>query len=99
MHGLPLILTWIAFGMGVVCLAVGVTSLTRRRVAIPWLRRRIEWQRYGWFQVLFSVYLLLETGPRLSNVSSVVLSTLSTVAFLPLLAAVVVGFRARRPGP
>jgi tellurite resistance protein TehA-like permease len=97
MDGPALILTWVAFGMGVLSLAFGVISLTRRRVAFPWLRQRTTWQQYGWSQVLFSVYLLLETGPRLSNVSPDALVTISTIAFLPLVAAIVVMMRAQRP--
>jgi drug/metabolite transporter (DMT)-like permease len=99
MHGLSLVLTWIAFGMGVLTLALGVTSLTRRRVVLPWLRQRIQWQQFGWSQLLMGAYLVLETAPRLANVASAVLITISAIAFVPLVAAVVVMMRARQPGP
>jgi hypothetical protein len=98
MHGSSLALTWVALGIGVVCLALGVTSLTRRRVVLPWLRQRIRWQQFGWSQLLMGAYLVLETGPRLANVSSAVLITISAFAFVPLGAAVAVMMRARRPG-
>jgi hypothetical protein len=98
MHGASLVLTWVALGMGVFCLALGVTSLTLRRVVLPWLRQRIRWQQFGWSQLLMGAYLVLETGPRLSNASSAVLVIISAIAFVPLGAAVVVMMRARRPG-
>jgi hypothetical protein len=98
MHGLALITTWVTFGAGLLFLAVGVTSLARRQVVPPWMRRRIEWQPFGWSAVLYGAFILLETLPRLANVSSGVELTFSVVALVPVLAAVVVQMRAQRPG-
>jgi 2-polyprenyl-6-methoxyphenol hydroxylase-like FAD-dependent oxidoreductase len=98
MHGLAVIATWTAFGAGLLVLADGVTSLVRRQVVLPWMRQRIEWQRFGWSQVLLSTFILLETVPRLANVSSGVVLAISVVAFVPVLAAGIVQMRAQRPG-
>lgn len=99
MHGAALVLTWAAFGIGILGLALGVTSLERRRVVLPWLRQRAPWRQYGWSQVLMSAFVLLETVPRLSNVSLEIIRTLSAIAFVPLIAAVVVMMRTPRGSP
>jgi hypothetical protein len=98
LHGLTVITTWATFGAGLLVLASAVTSLARRQVALPWMRRRIGWHPFGLSGVLCSAFVLLETVPRLANVSSGVALTFSVVALVPVLTSVVVQMRAKRPG-
>jgi hypothetical protein len=56
---------WSVLTVGILVVAIGLVTLARREILFPWLRRRFQWQPYGWSLVcLGSMSLLaLLVGP------------------------------------
>jgi hypothetical protein len=79
--------TWVALVAGILAGADGAASLIRRQVTLPWLRRRFRWRPHGWGQVLFGLFTLLETVPRLASGSDLLIMVFSVGALIPLAAA------------
>ena len=94
MHGLAQAATWAALFVGVFMLATGSVTLMRRDVAIPWLRPRRQWKREGWAEVLFGLFVMVETVPRLVNGSPDLVFGLSIAALVPLAGAILLRMRA-----
>lgn len=88
MHGVAQASTWVALIMGILALATGGVTVARGNVALPWLRRRVRWQPWGWGQVLLGVFLMLETLPRLANGPAALVLGLSFGALAPLAACI-----------
>jgi hypothetical protein len=79
--------TWAALVAGILAGVNGAASLIRRQVTLPWLRRRFRWRQHGSGQVLFGLFILLETVPRLANGSDLLIMVFSVGALIPLAAA------------
>jgi hypothetical protein len=79
--------TWAALVGGILAGVNGAASLIRRQVTLPWLRRRFRWRQHGWGQVLFGLFALLETVPRLADGSDLLIMVFSVGALIPLAAA------------
>jgi hypothetical protein len=70
------LLRWSTFTLGILVVAIGLVTLAGREILLPWVRRRFQWQPYGWLLVcLGSMSLLgLLIGPATDF--SVVLGTI-----------------------
>ena len=88
MHGVSLATTWAAFAVGLFAAIAGAATLMVQRSL---LRRdgRIGWRRSGWSQMLLGAFVLVETISRLAGASSATVLAFSGVAFVPLIAAIV----------
>jgi hypothetical protein len=76
--------TWAALVAGILAGVNGAASLIRRQVTLPSLRPRFRWRPHGWAQVLFGLFVLLETVPRLASGSDLLIVVFSVVALVPL---------------
>jgi hypothetical protein len=99
MSGAVVVITSVGLVVALAVLMIGAATLVRREVAVPWMRPRAHWKRWGWAQILLGVSLLLETVPRLAGYSADRVFALSIAAFAPLVAAVVLQARGRLPRP
>jgi hypothetical protein len=86
-----------AAGVAGLVLVVGIVTLLRRQVVVPRLRPTASWRPWGWSQVLFGVFVLTETLPRLAGVGAVWVLVCSLLAVAPLVGFVVLQRRARSP--
>ncbi len=87
MHAATTISTWIAFAAGCVVLVEGAAGASTARRRMPWLHRADR--RYYLGLVLFGVSVLVETIPRVADASAVATLTLSLVALVPLVSALI----------
>jgi hypothetical protein len=90
-------MTWAALAAGVFGGITGSVTLGRRTVTVlPWLDRGGSWQRVGWSQILFGIFVLVETVPRLANGSAGLILGLSLAALIPLAGSVALQASAQR---
>jgi hypothetical protein len=64
-------------------------------VVLPWLRRR-DWRLEGWAEVLISLFVIIETVPRLADYSPAAVFGLSIAALAPLAAGAFLRLQAQR---
>src|SRR6185312_6600902 len=60
---------WIVLILAIVSVAAGAVTVSTGRVAVPWLRGRVIWQRWGWAMVALGLFMVLEAAPRLAGSS------------------------------
>lgn len=89
-----LAMLWATCGLGLLALTTGVVSLLLRQV-FPWLRSRVRWQPWAWSNVMFGLFLMVESVPRLAGTTPGWALGFSLVAFVPLAAFVDLSMRAR----
>jgi hypothetical protein len=97
MSGNAVFITKVALATGLISVVLGAVTAIRDRPllpqsALPWLRRRpkrqvVNWRRFGAGQVLFGIYVLIETVPRVADASAHLIFVCSLVAFVPLAAS------------
>jgi hypothetical protein len=87
-HQLAVVISWIGLIVGVFVLAFGAIVLTTRRLP-PWLREKMLWRPYGWSQLCFGAFVLIETAPRIAGAPAALGLALSIVAVVPLVAGLV----------
>jgi hypothetical protein len=99
MHGVAQASTWVVLILAMFALATGGVTIAREKVALAWLRYRVCWRPWAWGQVLFGVFLMLETIPRLAHSPAALVLGLSFVALAPLAGSVALyrSARLRRP--
>lgn len=95
MHVVAQATLWAVLGVGLLLLGVGVATLVRRRVVFPWLRRR-DWRLEGCAEVLISLFVIVETVPRLADYSPAVVFALSIAALVPLAAGAFLRLQVQR---
>lgn len=88
---------WIVLALAVLSVVSGGVTVGTGRVAVPWLRGRVIWQRWGWAMVALGVFMVLEAVPRLAGSSDGWLFILSTVAVLPLAVGLILNHSAQMP--
>ena len=93
-NALMLAMTWVAFGLGLLALTTGVVSLARQQL-FPCLRHRARWQPWAWSTIMFGLFLVTETVPRLADATAGWTFALSLAAFAPLVAFVDFSIRDR----
>ena len=94
MHGAEQASAWVALAAGLLCLAVGCLSLSRRRWFVARSRRRIDARKFGLAQLSFAAMIFLETVPRLVHAAASVASVASSLAIVPLAVYVTLLFTA-----
>jgi hypothetical protein len=88
---------WIVLVLAILAIAAGAVTVRSGRVAVPWLRGRVIWQRWGWAMVALGLFMVLEAVPRLAGSSDGWLFVLSSVAVLPLAIGLVLNHSAQLP--
>jgi hypothetical protein len=96
MRSTSLVVMGVACAMGALLVVAGVIGLTGRRVVALRARQRLAWRPYGWGQLFLGVFAGIESVPRLAGFSSRVVLMTSAVAFVPLVAAVLMLIKAQR---
>ena len=97
MHAAAEAASWVALVAGLATAATGIITLARRRVVLPWMRRRVHWKPWGRALVLMGVFGMLEVVPRLAGASADLVLGLSIAAVAPLAGAVALQARAHLP--
>jgi hypothetical protein len=75
----------LACAAGVALFLLGILGLMSQLLPS---RTRLDHPDVAQIQILFGAFLIIETVPRISEASSQVVSLASTLAFVPLLAAI-----------
>ncbi|HEX4726390.1 MAG TPA: hypothetical protein VH298_01240 [Jatrophihabitans sp.] len=88
---------WIVLVLAILAIAAGAVTVRSGRVAVPWLRGRVIWQRWGWAMVALGLFMVLEAMPRLVGYSDGWVFVLSSVAVLPLVIGLVLNHSAQLP--
>lgn len=97
METLANISTWVGFAVGCLGLALGLTTLARRKVAVPWLRRSTQWKRYGTGVSLIGVGFVLQASMSLADLESALGLVVTLGAVVPLVAGAVLLMRSDLP--
>lgn len=88
---------WVVLVLAVASVTSGAVTVSTGRVAVPWLRGRVIWQRWGWAMVALGLFMVLEAAPRLAGSSDGWLFVLSNVAALPLAVGLILNHSAQMP--
>jgi hypothetical protein len=84
MHGAEQASTWVALAAGVLCLAVGCLSLSRRRWFVARSRGSIDARKSGLAQLCLATMIFLNTVPRLAHAAASIAFVASVLAIAPL---------------
>jgi len=88
---------WIVLILAILAIAAGTVTVRSGRVAVPWLRGRVLWNRWGWAMVALGLFMVLESVPRLAGLSAGWVYLLSSAALLPLGLSLILQLRAQLP--
>lgn len=81
--------TWVMCIVGALTLGLGITTLSRRTVALPWQRRGTSWKRWGRGQTLLGAGFIALSLPRLASLPLGIVAVLLVFGLAAMIAGAV----------